>query len=148
MKELSRERSKKMIGRSHKEIIQALSKARQMQVSRGIETAIEKGIEEMVVNRYRYQGGVKEQSIKCKNRSSIYPPAVEKLSRRQELSRSIHQVSRSCRDSNMKKLKELNRQLAIEEVSSQLFKIVFREVKNTNMNAIQHATQPMIQSTY
>ena len=148
MKELSRERSKKMIGGSHEEIIQALSKARQMQVSRGIETAIEKGIEEMVVNRYRYQGGVKEQSIKCKNRSSIYPPAIEKLSRRQELSRSIHQVSRSCRDSNMKKLKELNRQLAIEEVSSQLFKIVFREVKNTNMNAIQHATQPMIQSTY
>ena len=148
MKELSRERSKKMIGGSHEEIIQALSKARQMQVSRGIETAIEKGIEEMVVNRYRYQGGVKEQSIKCKNRSSIYPPAIEKLSRRQELSRSIHQVSRSCRDSNMKKLKELNRQLAIEEVSSQLFKIVFREVKNTNMNAIQHATQPMIQSAY
>ena len=148
MKELSRERSKKMIGGSHEKIIQALSKARQMQVSRGIETAIEKGIEEMVVNRYRYQGGVKEQSIKCKNRSSIYPPAIEKLSRRQELSRSIHQVSRSCRDSNMKKLKELNRQLAIEEVSSQLFKIVFREVKNTNMNAIQHATQPMIQSTY
>ena len=119
-----------------------------MQVSRGIEEAIEVGIEEMVVDRYKYRGGVEEQSIKCKNRSSIYPPAIEKLSRRQELSRSIHQVSRSCRDSNMKKLKELNRQLAIEEVSSQLFKIVFREVKNTNMNAIQHATQPMIQSTY
>ena len=61
---------------------------------------------------------------------------------------SIHQVSRSCRDSNMKKLKELDKQLAIEEVLSQLFKTVFREVKNTDMNAIQHATQPMIQSTY
>ena len=36
----------------------------------------------------------------------------------------------------------------IEEVSSQLIKTVFREVKNTDMNAIQHATQPMIQSTY
>ena len=47
----------------------------------------------------------------------------------------------------MKKLKELDRQLAIEEVSSQLFKTVFREEKNTNMNAIQHTTQPMIQST-
>ena len=28
----------------------------------------------------------------------------------------------------------------IEEVSSQLFKTVFREEKNINMNAIQHAT--------
>ena len=29
-------------------------------MSRGIETAIEEGIEEMVVGRYRYQGGVEE----------------------------------------------------------------------------------------
>ena len=57
-----------------------------MQVSKDIKTAIEEGIEEMVVDRYKYQGGVKEQSIKCKNRSSINPPGVEKLSRRQELS--------------------------------------------------------------
>ena len=148
MRELSRERSKKMSCKLHEEIIQALSKSRQMQVSRGIETAIEEGIEEMVVNRYRYRGGVEEQSIKCKNKNSIYPPAVEKLSRRQKLSRSIHQVLRSCQDCDMKKFKELDRQLAIEEVSSQLFKTVFREVKNTYMNAIQHATQPMIQSTY
>ena len=57
-----------------------------MQVSKGIEIAIKEGIEEMIVDKYRYRGGVEEQSIKCKNRSSIYPPAVEKLSRRQELS--------------------------------------------------------------
>ena len=144
MKELSRERSKKMIGGSHEEIIQALSKARQMQVSRGIETAIEEGIEEMVVDKYRYRGGVEEQSIKCKNRSSIYPPAVEKLSRRQELSRSIHQVSRSCRIAQQ----TASYRRGVEKVSSQFFKTVFREVKNTDMNAIQHATQPMIQSTY
>ena len=75
-----------------------------MKVSRGIDTAVEEGIEEMVVDRYRYRGGVEEQSIKCKNRSSIYPPAVEKLSRRQELSRSIHQVSRSYLDCDKKKL--------------------------------------------
>ena len=48
----------------------------------------------------------------------------------------------------MKKLKELNRQQGIKEVSSQLLKAVFREVKNTDMNAIQHATQPMIQTPY
>ena len=45
-------------------------------------------------------------------------------------------------------MQDHDRQLAIKEVSSQLFKIVFREVKNTGMNAIKHATQPMIQSTY
>ena len=48
-----------------------------MQVSRGIETAIEEGIKEMVIDRYRYRGGVEEQSIKCKNKSSIYPPAIK-----------------------------------------------------------------------
>ena len=81
-----------------------------MQVLRGIETVVEKGIEEMVVDRDRYRGGVEEQSIRCKNRSSIYPPAIEKLSRRQELSQYIHHVSRSCRDCDMKKLKKFDRQ--------------------------------------
>ena len=37
-------------------------------------------------------------------------------------------------------------EVGIEEVSSQLFKTVFQEMKNTDMNAIQHATQPMIQT--
>ena len=63
---------------------------------------------------------------------SIYPPGIEKL-------------LRLCYE---KKLKELDRQLAIEEVSSQLFKTIFGEEKNTDMNAIKHATQPTIQSTY
>ena len=52
----------------------------------GIETAVEEGIEEMVVDRYRYRGGVEEQSIRCKNRNLIYPLAVEKISRRKKLS--------------------------------------------------------------
>ena len=47
---------------------------------------------------------------------SIYSLGVEKLLRRQELSRSIHQVSRSCRDCDKKKLKELDKQQGIEEV--------------------------------
>ena len=88
-----------------------------MKVSRGIEEAIKVGIEEMVINRYRYRGGVEEQSTKCKNRSSIYPPAIEKLPRRQELSRSIHQVSKGCQECDKKKLKKLDRQQGIEEVS-------------------------------
>ena len=83
-----------------------------MQESRGIEEAIE----EMVVERYRYREGVEEQSIKCKNRSSIYPPAIEKLLKRQELSRSIRQVSRSYRECDKKKLKKLDRQQGIKKV--------------------------------
>ena len=83
----------------------------------------------MVVDRYRYRRSVEEQSIKCKNRSSIYPPAVEKLSRRQELSRSIHRVSKSYRECDKKKLKKLDRQQGIEEVSSQLLKLVFQDEK-------------------
>ena len=47
-----------------------------------------------------------------------------------------------------KKLRKHDRKLAIEEVSSQLFKTVFREEENTDMNAIMYATQPMIQITY
>ena len=97
-----------------------------MKVSRGVETSIDEGVEKMVVDRYRYRGGVEEQSIKCKNRSSIYPPAVEKLLRRQELSQSIHQVSRSYRECDKKKLKKLDRQQGIKEVSSQLIKPVFK----------------------
>ena len=61
-----------------------------MQVSRGIEAAIEEGIEEMVGDKYRYRGGVEEQIIRYKNRSSIDPPGVEKLSKGQEHSRLIH----------------------------------------------------------
>ena len=122
---------------------QCLSKSRQMKVLRGVKAFVEEGVEKMVFNRYRYRGGIKEQTTRYKNRNSIDPPGVEKLLRRQELSRSIHQVSRSCRDCDKKKLKKLDRQQGIEEVSSQLLKADFREVKNTNMNAIQHATQPI-----
>ena len=57
-----------------------------MKVSRGIEIAVEEGIEEMVLDKYKYRGGVEEQPIRCKNKSLIYPPAVEKLSRTQKLS--------------------------------------------------------------
>ena len=106
-RELLRKRSKEMSCGSHEEIILAHNKSRQMQVSRGIETAVEEGIEEIVIDRYRYQRGVEEQPIRCKNRSLIDPPAVEMLSRKQELSRSIHQVSRSYWDCDTKSLRSL-----------------------------------------
>ena len=97
----------------------ASSKSRQMQVSRGIETPVEEGVEKWSLTvevSMRYRGGVKEQLIRTKNRSSIDPPGVEKLSRMQTHSRSIHQVSRSCWDCDKKKLKKLDRQQGIKEV--------------------------------
>ena len=63
----------------------------------------------------RIYWGTKQQKAK---KISIEPPGVEKLSRRQELSRSIHQVSRSCRDCDKKKLKKLDRQEGMDEVLS------------------------------
>ena len=57
-----------------------------MKVSRGVEPSVKEGIEKMVFDRYRYRGGVEEQINKYKNRCSIDPLGVEKLSRRQELS--------------------------------------------------------------
>ena len=103
------------------------------------------------LRQLRYQASIEQQRISFKNRSSIDPLGVEELSRRQELSRSIHQVSRRCRDCIKKKAwkaRQIARyQRGVEEVSSQLFKTVFREKKNTDMNAIQHITQLMIQST-
>ena len=63
-------------------------------MSGGIEEAIEVVVKDMVFDRYRYRGGVKEQPIRYKNRSSIDPlvveeaeafsidpPSIEKLSR-------------------------------------------------------------------
>ena len=89
--------------------------------------------------------GIEEQHIRINNRSSIDPLGVEKLSRRQKLSWSIHQVSRRCWDCVKKKAWEA-RQIA-RYWWGQLFKIVFWEEKNIDMNAIQHKTQQMIQLT-
>ena len=86
---------------------------------------VEEGVEKMVTDRYRYRGGIEEQIIRYQIRISIDSAGVEKLSRRQKHSRSIHQVLRSCQDYDKKKLKKLNRQQGIEEVSSKLLKPVF-----------------------
>ena len=59
----------------------------------------------------RYRESIEQQRISFKNRSSIDPLGVEELSRRQELSRSIHQVSRRFWDCVKKKAWEA-RQIA------------------------------------
>ena len=58
---------------------------------------------ENACRQLRYWASIEQQGIRSKNRRSIDPPGVKKLSRRQELSRSIQQVSRSCQDCDMKK---------------------------------------------
>ena len=55
-----------------------------MKVFRGVKTSVEEGVEEMVVDRYRYQGGVDKHIIRYQIRISIDPAGVEKLSRRQK----------------------------------------------------------------
>ena len=88
-----------------------------MKVSRGVETSVEEGVEKMVVDRYRYRGGVEEHNIRYQIRISIDPVGVDNLSRMQKQSRSIQKVWRSFQDCNKKKLKKLDRQQGIEEVS-------------------------------
>ena len=61
------------------------------------------------LDRCRCREGIEEQKYLIKNRSSIDPQGVEKLSWRQELSRSIHQVLRCWRDCDKKKLRKLDR---------------------------------------
>ena len=66
-----------------------------MKVLRGVEASVEKGVEKMVVDRYRYREGVEEQIIRYQIRISINPAGVKKLLRRLKHSRSIQKVSRS-----------------------------------------------------
>ena len=74
------------------------------------------------------------EAIKEAGTFSIDPPGIEELSGlRYEKAWEARQIAR-CRG-------------GIEEVSSHILKPVFQEEKNTDMNAIQHETQPMIQST-
>ena len=51
-------------------------------VSRGVEPSVKVGVEKMLIDRCRCQEGIEEQKYLIKNKSSINPPGVEKLSRR------------------------------------------------------------------
>ena len=48
-------------------------------MSRGVKTSINEGVEKLVFDRYRYRGGVEEQTIRYKNRSSINQKAIEEV---------------------------------------------------------------------
>ena len=95
------------------------------------ETSVETGVEEkrhQQMKLSRSCRGTIQQKLK---RSSIDPPTVEiaiEIEIRNSLrSQQIGQVSRRCRG---------------------CLKTIFQEAKHTDMNAIKHATQLMIQSTF
>ena len=81
---------------------------------------------------------------------------IEKLSSIQKLSRWIEKLSRlnlKNLDNNYqeKKLKRLNRLPSCREVlrsCRDCLKTVFKEEKNTDMNAIKYVTKPKIQTTF
>ena len=102
-REVSRERSKKndfrIAKRPYIEQLVNLDRCRYRKVSRDLS----RRCRENARRQLRCREGIKEQHIRIKNRSSIDPPGVKKLSRRQEFSRSIHQISRRCQDCVTKK---------------------------------------------
>ena len=71
---------------------------------------------------------------------------IKELSRKQEISQSIHLTIERCRDCDEKQHMISIDKLGIERCRDCL-KTVFQERKNTDMNAIKHVTQPRIQST-
>ena len=59
--------------------------------------------EEISIDPHGVETGVEKEASDTFNGISIDPSGVEDVSRRQKLSRSIHQVSRMCRDCDKKK---------------------------------------------
>ena len=75
----------------------------------------------------------------------------EEVSRGQEISQLIHLTIKRYRDYDKNQLKSSIDKPSVEEVSRMCrdcLKTVFQEVKNTDMNAIKHATQSNIQLTF
>ena len=86
---LLRERSSEIRTGSCWTFIYKVSKSRQIEVSRGVETSVEEGVEKNNVYRCSCRGSVEGQ-FNRRLKKLIDPPAVEKLLRIQELSRLIH----------------------------------------------------------
>ena len=96
--------------------------------------------------------GIKEVSKNNPSNARTEARSIHQLSRSYQGGRSLVDLSTRYREAVeiaiWKSFKELDRQQGIEEVSSPNVKAIFREEKNTDMNAIKYATQPMIQITY
>ena len=114
----SQERSSEMSLRSREPFIYKLSNSRQIKRCREVSSF--KGFD-----KCSYRAGV--QGKKNLDGSRICWGAAERTKSFSIDQPSYRQVSKSCRD---------------------CLKQFFKEEKNTNMNAIKHATQPRIQTTF
>ena len=141
-----RERNRqKMSYESHEEYIQAINKSRQMKVSRGIEKSVKVGVEKKGCRQMLVSSMCQGKNHHIKNRSSIDRPSCREAI---EETRAFLIDPPGVKTTIREKTWKLDRQPGVEEVLSKLLKTVFREEKNTDMNAIKHATQPMIQTPY
>ena len=118
-----------------------------MKVSGGVKV----GIEDMVFDSWGIEEAIEQQRVRFRTETR----SIQQVLRSYRGCRSF--LDRSTRfrggvEIAFKKNAWKARQIAryrggVGEVLRQFFKTVFRGVKNTDMNAIQHTTQPMIQST-
>ena len=116
--------------------------------NKSIDTRSESRLIQQVSRSYRGGRSNLDRSNRCREAIEeakaflIDPPSVEVLSRIQTQSRSIHQVLRCWRDCDKKTLRNLDRQLAIEEVLSKLFKNSFSRCEKH-----RHECNPTCNST-
>ena len=126
----------------------ASSKSRQMQVSRGIEISVEGGVEKMVVDSW----GIEEVSRNNPTESRTEARLIHQVSRSYQRWRPILDRSTRYREAVGIAIRKSWRSSIDSKVSrrcrASFLKAVFQDLKNTDMNATQHATQPMIQLTY
>ena len=72
---------------------------------------------------------------------------IKDLSRGQKLSQLIHLAIERCQDCDKNQLKSPTDKPGVERCRG-CFKTIFQEGKNIDLNAIKHATQRRIQTTF
>ena len=82
------------------ELVVNLDRCRYWEVSR----YLSRRCWEKARRQLRCRGGIEDQLIRIKHKSSIDPPGIKKLSSIQSQSQSIHQVSRCKQDCDKKKI--------------------------------------------
>ena len=103
----------------------------------------------------RYGGTIQQTRLKKLDRSTSCREATEGSrtcsidppSYREAIERLGACSIERCRDYDKKQLKSSTDRLGVEELS-RLHKNSFSRRENTDMNAIKHAIQPIIQSTF
>ena len=141
---LSRKRSREMKTESHRTYIQRFNKSRQIEVSRHLSSQVSR---KQNVDRCSYRGSIEGQINKrLKEARSIPQLSRSYRGSKRNLDQST-QLSRSYRDCDKRKMKS-SIDSQVSRRCRDCLKTVFQEGKNTDMNAIKHATQPRIQTAF